>query len=135
MSRFFAGILTGIAGLMGGGWLIAAPFAPGFQRSNTAWIDATKVDMFTGAGIMALGLLTLVGFAAGLVATLRAEGALAQRQRGHAEPEEPPEETRASVELQSLVARLALALEDHERQQDGDARTAGQPSAQARRAG
>jgi hypothetical protein len=133
MSRFFAGILTGIAGLMGGGWLIAAPFALGFQRSNTAWVDATKVDVFTGAGVVALGLLTLVGFAAGLVATLRAEGALAQRR--HAEPEEPPEETRDSVELQSLVARLALALEDHERQQDGDARTAGQPSDQARRAG
>jgi hypothetical protein len=33
--------------------LIAAPFALGYLHANASWGDATKVDVFTGAGILA----------------------------------------------------------------------------------
>jgi hypothetical protein len=117
MPRYFAGIVTGIAAMAGGGWLIAAPFALGYQSGQAGWADATKVDVFTGIGILALGLVAVLCFAAGLVTALRAEGALAPRGAAkHAEADAgrdrgPAEEDRP-IELQTLVARLALALEE-----------------------
>jgi hypothetical protein len=113
VTRFYVGILGGIAGVLGGAWLILAPFALGYQPENAAWADATKVDVFTGIGILALGLVTVAAFAAGLAATLRAEGALPPRAR-RAAPPEPVEATGEVAELRSVLVRLAAALENHE---------------------
>lgn len=113
MGRFYAGILTGIAGVMVGAWLIAAPFALAYQPENAAWVDATKVDVFTGLGLIALGCVTAAGFAAGLVATLRAEGSLPPRVR-RAATQQRAEVMDESIDLQGLVARLATVLEERE---------------------
>ena len=119
MTRFYVGILGGIAGVLGGAWLILAPFALGYQPENAAWADATKVDVFTGIGILVLGLVSVAAFAAGLAATLRAESALpprARRARARraAPPPESVEATGEGAELRSLLVRLAAALENHE---------------------
>jgi hypothetical protein len=53
------GILGGITGVLGGAWLMLAPFALGYQPNNAAWADATKVDVFTGIGILVLGLVSV----------------------------------------------------------------------------
>jgi hypothetical protein len=114
VTRFYVGILGGIAGVLGGAWLILAPFALGYQPNNAAWADATKVDVFTGIGILVLGLVSVAAFAAGLAATLRAEGALPPRARRAPAPPQPTETTGEVAELRSVLARLAAALEDHE---------------------
>jgi hypothetical protein len=114
VTRFYVGILGGIAGVLGGAWLILAPFALGYQPENAAWADATKVDIFTGIGILVLGLVTVAAFAAGLAATLRAEGTLPPRARRAAAPPEPTEATGEVAELRGVLVRLAAALEDHE---------------------
>jgi hypothetical protein len=117
VTRFYVGILGGIAGVLGGAWLVLAPFALGYQPNNAAWADATKVDVFTGIGILVLGLVSVAAFAAGLAATLRAEGALPPRARRAAPPPEPVEATAEVAELRSVLVRLAAALEDHEQTQ------------------
>jgi hypothetical protein len=119
VTRFYVGILGGVAAVLGGAWLILAPFALGYQPDNAAWGDATKVDVFTGIGVVVLGLVTVTAFAAGLAATLRAEGALpprarrARTRRAAAQPE-PVETTGEVAELRSVLVRLAAALEGHE---------------------
>jgi hypothetical protein len=128
VTRFYVGILGGIAGVVGGAWLILAPFALGYQPKNAAWADATKVDVFTGIGILVLGLVGVAAFAAGLAATLRAEGALAPRARRAAAPPEPVEATGEVAELRSVLVRLAAALEDHEQIEPSDERH-GEPAA------
>jgi hypothetical protein len=128
VTRFYVGILGGIAGVVGGAWLILAPFALGYQPKNAAWADATKVDVFTGIGILVLGLVSVATFAAGLAATLRAEGALAPKARRAAAPPEPVEASGEVAELRSVLVRLAAALEDHEQIEPSDERH-GEPAA------
>jgi hypothetical protein len=128
VTRFYVGILGGIAGVLGGAWLILAPFALGYQPESAAWADATKVDVFTGIGILVLGLVSVAAFAAGLAATLRAEGALPSRVRRAAPPPEPVEATGEVAELRSLLARLAAALENPEQTQPPGERH-GEPAA------
>jgi hypothetical protein len=128
VTRFYVGILGGIAGVLGGAWLILAPFALGYQPENAAWADATKVDVFTGIGILVLGLVSVAAFAAGLAATLRAEGALPPRARRAALPPQPVEESGEAAELRSVLARLAAALEDHEQTEPSGERR-GEPAA------
>ena len=48
----------GVALVFGAGvWLVAAPFALGYQRAGTGWTGATRTDVITG------GLLAVAGFA------------------------------------------------------------------------
>ena len=55
-----AGVLAVFAG---GVWLVAAPFALGYQAAGVGWTSATKTDVITG------GVLAVVGFA-GLFAVI-----------------------------------------------------------------
>jgi hypothetical protein len=128
VTRFYVGILGGIAGMLSGAWLMLAPFALGYQPENAAWADATKVDVFTGIGILVLGLVSVAAFAAGLAATLRAEGALPPRARRAVPPPEPVEATGEVAELRSVLARLAAALENHEQTEPSGERH-GEPAA------
>lgn len=128
MTRCYVGILGGIAGVLGGAWLVVAPFALGYQPENAAWVDATKVDVATGIGIVVLGLVTVAAFAAGLAATLRAEGALPPRARRAAPPPEPEEAAGEVAELRSVLVRLAAALENQEQTQPSGERH-GEPAA------
>lgn len=128
MTRFYVGILGGIAGVLGGAWLVVAPFALGYQPENAAWVDATKVDVATGIGIVVLGLVSVAAFAAGLAATLRAEGALPPSARRAAPPPEPVEAAGEVAELRSVLVRLAAALENQEQTQPSGERH-GEPAA------
>jgi len=49
-----AGVLAVFAG---GLWLVAAPFALGYQPQGAGWTGATRIDVITG------GLLAVAGFA------------------------------------------------------------------------
>jgi len=49
-----AGVITVFAA---GLWLVAAPFALGYQLAGAGWTGATKTDVITG------GLLAVAGFA------------------------------------------------------------------------
>jgi hypothetical protein len=49
-----AGVLAVFAG---GVWLVAAPFALGYQAVGVSWTSATKADVITG------GVLAVAGFA------------------------------------------------------------------------
>jgi hypothetical protein len=132
VTRFYVGILGGIAGVLGGAWLIVAPFALGYQPENADWADATKVDVFTGTGILVLGLVSVAAFAAGLAATLRAEGALPPKARRAAPPPEPEEATGEVAELRSVLARLAAALENHDQTEPPGERHGEPPATPAR---
>jgi hypothetical protein len=55
-----AGVLAVFAG---GVWLVAAPFALGYQAVGVGWTGATKTDVITG------GVLAMAGFA-GLFAVI-----------------------------------------------------------------
>jgi len=49
---------TGVALVFAAGlWLVAAPFALGYQRAGTGWTGATRTDVIAG------GLLAVAGFA------------------------------------------------------------------------
>jgi hypothetical protein len=58
----------GIAALvllfLGGLWLIAAPFAVGYQPRGAAYTDATVNDLRLGGALAGLSFVTLVVFAA-----------------------------------------------------------------------
>jgi hypothetical protein len=92
-----------------------------------------KVEVFTGAGIPALGFFTPLCFTAGLVAAPRAEGTVAPRGGRAALRGKPAGMANKPVELQALVTRLALALEERAPSTGGGG-TASQPSQQVRKA-
>jgi hypothetical protein len=46
-----------------GGWLVAAPFVVHDQPAGEAWTRATRTDLWSGIGLLALSLVTLTGYA------------------------------------------------------------------------
>jgi hypothetical protein len=62
-----------IALFAAGGWLVAAPFALGYQPAGTAWTGATRTDVIAGAVLAAAGFAGIFGVIAGRVAELYAD--------------------------------------------------------------
>jgi hypothetical protein len=46
--------------LLAGGWLVVAPFALKFQPVGAHWATLTRVDLWLGGGLLALGVVALV---------------------------------------------------------------------------
>ena len=66
--------LGGVLVVVGAGvWLVAAPFALGYQAAGAGWTDATKTDVITGGVLAAAGFAGLLGVIAGRVGELYAD--------------------------------------------------------------
>ena len=53
--------------LLGGLWLMAAPFMVGYQDRTTHWTDGTVDTFVVGAGVAVSALATIVVFVAGIL--------------------------------------------------------------------
>jgi hypothetical protein len=79
-----AGVAGVVAVFAAGVWLVAAPFAVGYQPAGAGWTGATKTDVITGGLLAVAGFAGLFGVAAGRVAELyvdssaRSDGAASQ---------------------------------------------------------
>ena len=82
---------VGVAGVLavfaGGVWLVAAPFAIGFQATGVGWTGATKTDVITGGLLAVAGFAGLFGVAAGRAAELYADARSAASLAGTADRE------------------------------------------------
>jgi hypothetical protein len=66
--------VAGVAAVFATGlWLIAAPFALGYQHAGAAWTDATRTDVITGGALAAAGFAGLFAVVAGRVGELYAD--------------------------------------------------------------
>ncbi|GAA3719891.1 hypothetical protein GCM10022224_102280 [Nonomuraea antimicrobica] len=59
---------------LGGLWLVAAPFAVGYQPRGAAYVDATINDLWLGGTIAALSFVSLVVYAADALRELAQRG-------------------------------------------------------------
>ncbi|MEU8394185.1 hypothetical protein AB0C28_03285 [Nonomuraea sp. NPDC048892] len=59
---------------LGGLWLVAAPFAVGYQPRGATYADATVNDLWLGGGIAAVSFVTLVVYAADALRELASRG-------------------------------------------------------------
>ncbi|RVX46196.1 hypothetical protein EDD27_9050 [Nonomuraea polychroma] len=60
---------------LGGLWLIAAPFAVGYQPRGAAYVAATVNDLWLGGALAALSFVSLVIYAADALRELARRGA------------------------------------------------------------
>ena len=67
----------GVAGVVcvfaAGLWLVAAPFALGYQHPGAGWTGATRTDVITGGVLAAAGFAGLFAVVAGRVGELYAD--------------------------------------------------------------
>jgi hypothetical protein len=67
-------IRVGVAGVLAvfaaGVWLVAAPFALGYQAAGAGWTGATKTDVITGAVLTVAGFVGIFAVIAGQVGEL-----------------------------------------------------------------
>ncbi|MFC4014346.1 hypothetical protein ACFOY2_44475 [Nonomuraea purpurea] len=61
---------------LGGLWLVAAPFAVGYQPLGGAYVDATVNDLWLGGALAALSFSALVFYAADALRELTARDGL-----------------------------------------------------------
>ncbi|MQA94011.1 MAG: hypothetical protein GEV11_04960 [Streptosporangiales bacterium] len=59
---------------LGGLWLIAAPFAVGYQPLGGGWVTATRNDLWVGALVSGISFAGLVVYAADALRELAARG-------------------------------------------------------------
>ena len=75
MTRYLSGLCVGGLGLCGGGWLVVAALAFGGESGGRAG----RVNLLTGAALIAVGCLSLVCWSFAWRQRLRADGVLADR--------------------------------------------------------
>jgi hypothetical protein len=81
------GVACVLAVFAAGSWLVAAPFALGYQSAGAGWTGATKTDVITGGLLAVAGFAGLFGVAAGRVAELYADARSAASLAGTADRE------------------------------------------------
>ena len=67
------GVAGVVAVLSAGVWLVAAPFALGYQPAGAGWTGATKTDVILGGLLTVAGFAGLFGVTAGRVMQLYAD--------------------------------------------------------------
>jgi hypothetical protein len=82
-----AGVAGVLAVFAAGVWLVAAPFALGYQAAGAGWTGATKSDVITGGLLAVAGFAGLIGVAAGRVVELYADARSAASLAGTADRE------------------------------------------------
>jgi hypothetical protein len=82
---------VGVAGVLAvfaaGVWLVAAPFALGYQSAGAGWTGATKTDVITGGLLAVAGFAGLFGVIAGRIVELYADARSAASLAGTADRE------------------------------------------------
>jgi len=116
-------LVTGLAG----GWLVLSPWALGGQQAGQPWTSMTQGTVFTGLGLLILGVIGLVASAPPLVRRRRASGVIARAPQAAAngagqDPSEPDLET-------TLVALARALTADLESSRPTNRVTATQPAA------
>ncbi len=119
IAKYFVGIGVSLLGLLAGAWLMAAPFALGFQVDGD-WIKATKIDFWTGIGVAVVALLGLLLFIASLRSELKAAGIIREKPAPAAlaeapapardQPEIPAQVSGNGDEFDRAIASLAATL-------------------------
>ena len=80
--------LAGVVAVFAAGiWLVAAPFAIGYQSAGAGWTGATKADVITGGVLAVAGFAGLFGVTAGRVMQLYADARSAASLAGTADRE------------------------------------------------
>jgi len=69
-----------IAVFAAGGWLVAAPFALGYQPPGSGWTGATRTDVIVGGVLAVAGFAGIFGVIAGRVSELYADARPAASQ-------------------------------------------------------
>lgn len=64
------GIVVLVVTLLGGAWLMAAPFLVGHQDRGADWTAATTSEFFVGLGLVAVAVVTGAVFAANVLREL-----------------------------------------------------------------
>ncbi|MEU6790734.1 hypothetical protein ABZ907_03470 [Nonomuraea wenchangensis] len=59
---------------LGGLWLVAAPFAVGYQPRGAEYADATVNDLWVGGGLIGIAFVALVIYAADALRELARRG-------------------------------------------------------------
>ncbi|MFI7615487.1 hypothetical protein E1286_11545 [Nonomuraea terrae] len=72
--RAKVGITALVLLFLGGLWLVAAPFAVGYQPRGDEYADATVNDLWVGGALAALGFVALVIYAADVLRELASRG-------------------------------------------------------------
>lgn len=67
------GVASVVAIFAIGMWLVAAPFAVGFQSPGTGWSGATRTDEIVGGTLAMAGFAGLIGIIAGRVSEMYAD--------------------------------------------------------------
>ena len=135
MTKYFIGIVGSLAGALAGAWLILAPFALGYQPAGADWIDATRVDFWTGIAVLAISLVGAVAYILALRKELKRRGIIESEAVHATRTYGPPAGGYApSGELERVLLPLATAmLEDmREQQERKDPATNGQSDAERR---
>ena len=81
------GVAGVIAVFAAGVWLVAAPFAVGYQPAGAGWTGATKTDVILGGLLAVAGFAGLFGVTAGRVMQLYADARSAASLAGTADRE------------------------------------------------
>jgi hypothetical protein len=68
-----AGVAGVVAVFLAGLWLVAAPFAVGYQLPGAGWTGTTKTDVIVGGLLAAAGFAGIIGVIAGRVGELYAD--------------------------------------------------------------
>ena len=80
--------LAGVVAVFAAGiWLVAAPFALGYQPTGAGWTGATKTDVILGGLLAVAGFAGLFGVTAGRVTQLYADARSAASLAGTADRE------------------------------------------------
>lgn len=61
------GVTTLVILMLGGLWLVAAPFVVGYQPLAKPWSDAIRNDVITGAGLAGISFIALAIYVADLL--------------------------------------------------------------------
>ena len=112
MTKYFIGAVGSLLGILAGAWLMLAPTALAYQPDGAGWVDATKVDFWSGAGLILLSVAGLIMFIFSLVEELRNMGVIERKEKEETEQEEAPEAAEAEepASQQTDVEQVLLPL-------------------------
>ena len=103
---YVAGLAGALVAVLAGAWLAAGPFVFAYQSEGADWVDATRVGVWTGVGLIAAGLLVGALLAAGLRGEIAAT---------HSAPTEPPPSGYDDLDraMAEVTAALLAEVGDH----------------------
>ena len=124
MTKYIVGMSGAVLGLLGGLWMMIAPFAHGYQPSGAGWVGATVNDFWFGCGLV---LVSAAGFALygrllledlGKKGIVERKATVHKRQEAAADTDQGSSGGDPAVE-QTLVPLLSEMLADMQRQREG----------------